>query len=228
MEYQDCASGQLVNSLQDYGIQLLFQEDNVAYEAGSILYGGNLELCGVCISYFSFVTGAVAFDTWGSISKEVTSTSDISSDPYRVCVCEDNCPDCSETMTTHEVYPGETIHILVVAVGQQNGTSPAIIRADFKRLQIGNFQNTQITNRTCSLLSTQCLQRIKRLQMIEALSCMQMNHAQDQEFCSCPDGFYLSTQGKCKCEERLQRYTTECDINYQSIQCHGEFWVGRI
>ena len=45
-------------------------------------------------------------------------------------------------------------------------------------------------------------------------------------FRSCPDGFSLSTQGRCTCEERLQRYTTECDINDQSIQRRSEFWVG--
>ena len=45
-------------------------------------------------------------------------------------------------------------------------------------------------------------------------------------FRSCPDGFSLSTQGRCTCEERLQRYTTECDINDQSIQHRSEFWVG--
>ena len=233
MEHQDCASGQLVNSLKDYGIQLLFQ-DNAAYEAGSILYGGNLELCRVCISYFSFVTGAVAFDTWGSISKEVTSTSDITSDPYHVCVCEDDHPECRETMTTREVYPGEIIHIAVVAVGQRNGTTPAVIRADWDGLEIGNLQNTQITNKTCSLLQYTVLatdpetagNRSIILYADEPCSRSGFPLTIKVKFLSCPDGFSLSTQGRCACEERLQRYTTECDIHDQSIQCNGEFWVG--
>ena len=55
-------------------------------------------------------------------------------------------------MTTHKVYPGETIHIPVVAVGQWNGTSHAVIRANLEGLEIGSLQNTQTTNKTCSHL----------------------------------------------------------------------------
>ena len=232
----------------DYGIQLLFQ-DNVANEAGSVLHGGNLDTCVVCIPtvfsyiYVTYVIGAVAFDRFGNISSdltfdkftsEITSGSDISSDPYRVCVCEDDHPDCSETAITREVYPGETIYIPAIAVGQRNGTSPAVIRADLEGLQIGNLQDIQTTNKTCSLLQYTVLatdpetagNRSIILYADEPCSRSGFPLTIKVKFRPCPDGFSLSTQGRCACEERLQRYTTECDINDQSIQRRSEFWVG--
>ena len=30
----------------------------------------------------------------------------------------------------------------------------------------------------------------------------------------------------CICEERLQKYTNSCNINYQTIECDGDYWVG--
>ena len=216
------------------GIHLLFQ-DNVANEAGSVLYGGNLDICAIYITYWSscwYTTGTVLFD--GLCNTEIASTLDVSSDPYHVCVCKDNHPECSEAVTTREVYPGETIRIPVVAVGQRNGTTPAVIRADWDGLEIGNLQNTQITNKTCSLLQYTVLatdpetagNRSIILYADEPCSRSGFPLTIKVKFLSCPDGFSLSSQGRCTCEERLQRYTTECDINGQSIQRHSEFWVG--
>ena len=220
------------------GIQVLFH-DNVAIEAGSLLYGGNLDTCAIYNSPDNWgqcllSTGTAAFYRYSNIiSSEVASISDISSDPYRVCVCEDSQPDCSETVITHEVYPGETIHIPVVAVGQWNGTTPAVISADLEGLEIGNLQNTQTTNKTCNLLQYTVLatepekdNRSIILYADEPCSRSGFPLKIAVKFRSCPDGFSLSTQGRCTCEERLQRYTTECDINDQSIQRRSEFWVG--
>ena len=243
---QCCTYDYQVSSLNNgYGIQLLFQ-DNVASEAGSVLHGGNLDTCGVCISPFfsnAYAIGAVAFDRFGNISSdltfdkitsEITSGSDISSDPYRVCVCEDDHPECRETVITREVYPGETIHIPVVAVGQRNGTSPAVIRADLEGLQIGNLQNIQTTNKTCSHLLYTVLATDSETAGNQSIilyadePCSRSGYPLTikVKFLSCPDGFSLSTQGRCTCDERLQRYTKECDVNDQSIQRNGEFWVG--
>ena len=38
-------------------------------------------------------------------------------DPYGVCICVDNHPDCNRGNTTREIFPGVTIVVLVVAFG---------------------------------------------------------------------------------------------------------------
>ena len=247
LEYQlvcDSYSYQISSLHDDYGIQLLFQ-GNRAIEAGSVLYGGSLDTCAVCIFSLGFyVAGTVALDRFSSEVISTSDISDISSDPYRVCVCDDNHPDCSETVITREVYPGEIIHIPVVAVGQRNGTSPAVIRADLEGLEIGNLQNTQTTNKTCShlqytvlatelendntVLATNEEKDVRNIMLYADEPCSRSGFPLKikVKFRSCPDGFSLSTQGRCTCEERLQRYTTECDINDQSVQHRSEFWVG--
>ena len=68
----------------DQSIQLRFQ-DKAAIEAGSVLYGGILDPCGVCGGY---VTGKAALNTWANIPSNLTS-----SGPYQVCICVDNHPD---------------------------------------------------------------------------------------------------------------------------------------
>ena len=247
LEYQlvcDSYSYQISSLRDDYDIQLLFQ-DNRAIEAGSVLYGGSLDTCAVCIFSLGFyIAGTVALDRFSSEVISTSDISDISSDPYRVCVCEDNHPNCSETVITREVYPGEIIHITGVAVGQTNGTSPAVIHADWEGLEIGNLQNTQTTNKTCShlqytvlatependntVLATNEEKDDRSIMLYADEPCSRSGYPLKikVKFRSCPDGFSLSTQGRCTCEERLQRYTTECDINDQSIQRRGEFWVG--
>ena len=43
----------------------------------------------------------------------------------------------------------------------------------------------------------------------------------------CPHAFNLSqSTGGCVCEDRLQKYTNSCNINYQTILRDGDFWVG--
>ena len=84
-----------------HSIDLQFQE-NAAKETGSILYGGNLDSCAICFKTTYLVGGA--FDKWAKIS----NNSLISSDPYRVCLCLDNQPDCSQSKISREIYPGST------------------------------------------------------------------------------------------------------------------------
>ena len=42
----------------------------------------------------------------------------------------------------------------------------------------------------------------------------------------CPPGFALSSEGMCQCDERLDKYEVECDINDQSIISKDKVWIG--
>lgn len=67
--------------------------NNSAVESGDNLYGGKLETCYTCGS--------------------VIETAGVSSDPYRVCICESNHPDCDKSVVS------------VAAVGQLSGMVPS-------------------------------------------------------------------------------------------------------
>ena len=60
----------------------------------------------------------------------------VSSDAYKVCICENNRLNCTPRTIYAQVYPGQLYSISVVAVGQMNGTVPSVIRAIAENLMI--------------------------------------------------------------------------------------------
>ena len=54
---------------------------------------------------------------------DYNTTSKISSEPFHMCTCKNNLPDCGSFADYDgQVYPGETFQVSVVAVGQRDGT----------------------------------------------------------------------------------------------------------
>ena len=216
----------------DQSIQLQFQ-DNSANETGSVLYGGNLDSCGVCSMYdmYAYVSGEVAFSAWGNISNNL-----MSSDPYRLCICVDNHPDCSQSNTTREIFPGETIGIPVAALGRYDGIVPAVIQTyTSEGITLDALQRTQQSNNTCMHTNLQYTVRSTRGTWNEATltlyadgPCSTLGFPLEVfvTFLPCPLGFSLSTEGSCECDQRLNGYEVYCDINDQSILRKDSVWIG--
>ena len=117
---------QLNNQTVSNGIdvQLVFK-NNIA-DAGSVLYGGAIDHCK--LNGFDTNSSGEVFDM--IIHNESNNTSsEIFSDPFHVCPCENNQSDCENLTDRYLVYPGETFAVSVVAVGQRYGTVPATIRS---------------------------------------------------------------------------------------------------
>ena len=217
---------------QDWGIQLVF-DSNFAMEAGSVLYGGTLDRCGFCDGVEDLTIGA-PFDTIASISDPPSNISVISSSPFCVCFCNDSHLDCSQRLTAYSKYPGETFSFPVVAVGQRSGTVPALINTEIAPtgVTIHYPQHIQQANKSCTPLNYTTISNTNA--SVAFLTLFAEGLCRDQgdplqievHLRSCPEGFALSDEGICTCEERLQKYTTKCDINGRSIEHVGEFWVG--
>ena len=93
-----------------------------------MLYGGAIDNCKL-FGQDSHGSGEV-FDKLVHIEDDNT-TSSISSPPFRICPCINHHPDCSKLATKHlKEYPGNTFTVSVVAVGQRNGTFPAVRVSD--------------------------------------------------------------------------------------------------
>ena len=112
---------QLLGQSQSNGIdvQLVFK-NNSAETAGSVLYGGAIDQCKL--------TGLNPIDVFDDmfVQYQGDNTSTISSDPFCICPCQNNLPDCSESNITLSLCPGETHYTgSVVAIGQGNGIVPA-------------------------------------------------------------------------------------------------------
>ena len=102
---------------------------NYAQIAGSAVYGGALK---GCIMEMHHEMGGVS-TTNGSLLYLKLEVDSVSSDPYKVLLCEAGIPNfnTSNSELIRQVYPGELLHFPVVAAGQGEETTPAVIRAFF-------------------------------------------------------------------------------------------------
>ena len=231
--------------LQDCIGQITFN-NNLAEQGGSIIYGGALETCRVEFNtlkshyYFghTYMSGleAVAVVAWTSIEEITANPLNIASDAFKVCICDDlmETANCTERTINLTAFPGETVSLPVVAVGQVNGMVPAVMHAKFSHPEqawLAQLQNTQNVNLSCSFLTyTLYSNGFKSTDLSLSVEgpCGDSGIPLTMfvNFLPCPDGFALSQLGSCECALRLQKYTNSCNINDRTISRSGEFWVG--
>ena len=214
------------NSLE---AQLLFK-NNSAADAGSVLYGGAIDNCELT-GLDSYNSGRV-FDMLVHY-KDDDTTSSISSDPFRICLCEDNNPNHHNSIKTFFIYPGETFQVSVATVGQRDGIVPATVGSRMDRGRLSTFQYVQQTTKTCTMLNyTVFSKEDVSIELYPNGPCsthsdtltLQLKISQ-----SCPPGFSLD-KTSCICEQTLQKYTNHCNITNGLGQVTRDsddrFWAG--
>ena len=156
----------------------------------------------------------------------------ISSDPYRVCFCNNNgLPNCSLDMSVNTIR-GRELKFSVVSVGQGNYTVPSSVRVTLDtNIHIDPPQTIQNTGYTCTDINYRLfsVENSTSLILYPEGPCRDVGLARREIsviFLPCPNGFILSGS-ECVCEERLQPYTTNCSVDDNSIQRIGNlFWIG--
>ena len=81
-------------------------------------------------------------------SPQTDNISLISSEPSRVCFCENDTPYCLNFSKTFAVFPGQTLTLHAYVVGQHFGTSKGAVYAQFleKDTSIGSLERAQKVN----------------------------------------------------------------------------------
>ena len=231
-------------------IRLVFK-NNSADTAGSVLYGGAIDHCKLT-GLDSYNSGYVFNMTVHIEDDDSHSTSsNISSEPFHICPCENHLPDCSKSQYRflRTVYPGETFQISVVAAGQRGGTVPSTVRSSITKTDHGSlreYQYLQPVNNTCTTLGYTVFTLSQQVHIIlypEASPCptfvdtyvsgvLQLNISVSINQ-TCPPGFNISeSTGSCVCEPRLAHYigTHQCNITNgvgEITRDSGQhFWVG--
>ena len=101
--------------------------NNTAGKGGDILYGGE-----VALGLDRRWNCLISFKRMSDISQNGLSL--ISSDPSRVCLCnQTGQPDCLTIVdpTPHFIFPGQTLRVSAVVVGQEFGTVAGSVFAQF-------------------------------------------------------------------------------------------------
>ena len=238
-----------VNSTVVHLNESVFLQDNRA-EAGSALYGGSIDNC----YYYGPYNNASrsVFNDLFEIKTLPNDSSNITSNPLRVCFCEDDLTvNCNKSSVPHKVYSGAEVTITAVVVGQRDGPVPGIVIAQLSDTQnndvykLDHLQNSQIINSTnCTNLSYTVYSNTSGGNETITLS------VQDSDFRSfsrrqprtvdielevmpCPPGFSLKfsemSQPTCKCMDEIQRLKNiVCNITKLSIFRHkyANWWIG--
>ena len=106
--------------------RLLFT-NNTADKGGDVIYGGL-----VALGYDGDWNCLLSFKNISDMSQQ-NGLSVITSGASRICLCRDGQPDCLTVAdpTMHSIYPGQTITLPVVVVGQDFGTVSGSVIAQF-------------------------------------------------------------------------------------------------
>ena len=101
--------------------------NNTAGRGGDVVYGGLVPL-----GYDGDWNCLLSFKNISDMSQQ-SGLSIISSEPSRVCLCHDGQPDCLTVADpiTRSMYPGQTITIPAVVVGQDFGSVTGSVIAQF-------------------------------------------------------------------------------------------------
>ena len=212
-------------------VKLAFK-NNSADAAGSVLYGDAIDNCKLT-DQDTYNSGKV-FDKL--VHYEINNTgSNVSSDPFRICPCENNYPDCKKSRKILSVYPGETFQISVVAVGQRNGIVPSAVRSHVDKGRLESSQYIQQTTKACTAFNyTVFSHQDVSLELYADGPCSTISdklYLQLKISQSCPPGFSLRNSSlSCVCDQALQEYTNHCNITNGFGQItrssDDNFWVG--
>ena len=220
-------------------VQLVFK-NNSADAAGSVLYGGEVDNCKLTHGLDSYSSGEVFDMIIHNNDTDYKTTSTISSDPFQVCICENNLPNCNkfDYNVPHTVYPGETFQVSVVAVGQRYGTVPGTVRSTVNNIQhpSTNLQGSQLLQQaynTCNKLNYTMFSLSPSVNIEVSSENRQCNDKlliTVSLYQTCPPGFNLSKSARsCVCQPRLASYieTSQCDYT-TCTQCIIRNGVGQI
>ena len=222
--------------------------DNTACDAGDAIYNGAIEACYMQYNHRVHLESSV--ETWSSCifneifdvsqQKALNNESYISSEPQRVCLCPNyKTKDCSVQNFKYNrtVFPGEPFNISVVAVGQMNGTVPAVVEASLS----GNDSRDHILSGTTVGKSGQSCQNMTLAVGSNSSSsvffCLSVQPPRwkyevfpqvEVQIEKCPHGFSRNNSSKiCTCDENLSaKWKLLCNDETFKYKRLEPMWIG--
>ena len=216
---------------------------NTAGEAGAVIYGGSLDVCklytggGVKDNRGNIINGTYSVEPLTIIRKisDITSdgsrTSDISSGPFQVCICDGNDHlECNRYEV--ETVTGREFTLRAVVVGQYKEVVSSSVRISLdNNIRVNATQRVQGTGKQCTLITYRLFSRVSTTMVTLfpdnsicrgiGMSSMEL----DVTFLPCPDGFVL-VGSECICEERLMQFNVSCHVDDSSIErTTNSFWI---
>ena len=213
---------------EDYSdIHWVFDDNSAA--VGSDIYGGMIDRC--LLPHHNTTNSTTVFNN----ITENYSKLGIPSPPCQLCHCNESTNDCLNYIVDYTVYPGETINIPVLTMGQRQGPSPAVVAMFFdpEFQPVGSSllpEKWPETSSSCSMLkynvtSTDLKDAVYDLS-VDICGTNAFKHVSLNIYFNNCQGFFKLTSGTCKCARAIQPYTVGSVISNQSIAREGTTWIG--
>ena len=230
------------------------QLNNNTATAGSAVYGGSVDYCYFFGRYFNQSKKTV-FDTLFTITSSHIDLSNVSSNPLRVCFCDETgMPNCNESQKYHPMYSGTPLSVSAVVVGQRCGPVPGIVIARLEprvdvQSALGYLQDSQhIYSTTCTNLTYTVYSNISKSYPTDSNVTVKLS-VENTDFRDavigsvmqvsiiahlkpCPIGFELSpkSEHECTCARVLKKGLKDitCNISITSVHrnTNSSWWLG--
>ena len=209
-------------------VKIIF-DGNVA-ALGDDLYGGML---GICKLGNTSQNSSKVFDEIINMRQNET----ISSDAFQIRTCN------GSGFINKHVFPGEMFSIGVVAVGQRNGLSQGIAQVNIidhsNTVSLGSYnQSRQLVGPNCTSLNLTVISQENISISLQVIADICVGHSStfnpdhalhiSLQIKPCPQPLFQLSDNVCKCNKRLERFGSVCNVTNQSIQrtLMDTFWLG--
>ena len=226
----------------DHGIICI---NNTAVISGSLLYGGDIDYCNLLpntwISILVQSASALFNGTFQYSSSNESNVSVIASDAVRACFCNQLQPDCSLDTVIINAYPGETVNIPVITVGQRFGATTGTLKV----VEIIEGQELDQILKPWQPHCQDFLYTVHIRSQTELITTLKLSAVVDNKanvpteletnitvnitILDCPPGFEFSqNSGECGCNRDIlaSLSTTKCNASSQIISKQGDIWMG--
>ena len=201
---------------------------NTAGMAGSALYGGN--------QFESCLSPGTNFSSLFHFPDQL-SPNDISSDPDKVCLCNNGTVDCSNFTYSTSAVPGKQFSVSVSAVGNMNGSSEGTIIVNFTNTSVpSTLVNTSAECKTLSYELKVADNHTKDVQVTLSLQTFLVSPLTPPqritaiiEVLECPEGFELNHKSKiCDCSDHIASMNlgVSCDVATETVRTERNVWLG--
>ena len=219
---------------------------NSAGRYGSFLYGGTLDRCQLISTN---ARGAEKYSTYFSLEhiiKYIQPNSNginlITSQPYTLCFCGENCKYIRTITINTTIYRGQKFNVSLFTIAQ-GGTSVSttVTARTSVTARLKSNQTSQTLSKNCSILTYNLYSTENNEELVlypDGLCSDKGKITVKVRFEDCPPGFTLS-KDECICDKRLMQYNLTCTIDegifivrysgsrlwvnasYENGTCHG-------
>lgn len=226
---KDCFFTVSSTATQISDIHMNFVANN-ATEAGSVLYGGALQLCQVRVNEQIYTDGWQFLTSISTLALN-KSVPYISSNPLKICYCTNSEANCSDVRKMIQVRRGEVFSLSLITVGQFDMPVSSTLTATTSDSNATLISTSHRNNGSCSDVGFRLFtdQEYTVLTLLPHGPCGDVSDVHktvEVTLEPCPPGFELD-KDHCKCEKRLLELNSlnNCDIDTGLIERPGNSWI---